>query len=59
MDEIDRAQELEEVNPLQGLLRCGVCRRTEPIGDPHRTSWPTCCEGLTMLWVVGREERVG
>lgn len=62
MDEIDEAQELEQPNVLGGVLKCPVCSYTIALGDPRRREvegWPKHCLDLTMLWVVGREERVG
>lgn len=40
-----------------GVLRCTVCQREEPLGDPdvrvYGGGWPRCC-GLTMRWWTQR-----
>jgi hypothetical protein len=39
-----------------GVLRCGTCKREQPLGDvaSHvRHGWPRCC-GQTMTWVTRR-----
>lgn len=62
MDSVDVIQAAAQVVPAGGFLRCGVCKYVRPVGDIKEyeaEGWPTCCDGIVMLWVVGREERVG
>lgn len=66
-DFVSRAQTLPEaiggvLDHFGGILRCGTCGTTAPLGNPGeritRTGWPSCC-GYTMTWWTQRQIDAG
>lgn len=66
-DFVERAMSLpdvlaESVNGFGGILRCGTCGATAPLGNAGerltRIGWPQCC-GYTMTWWTQRQIDAG